>query len=164
MAMIAQTRQWFEQWIAAIAGAVDSVSDRLVRQRRIQLDENADGTFTASMAASKDSHAPTILAFRIQHGTPEPPLPAQWSAAFKGSRVEVQLPPDYVMTRLLDFPGRAADFLDGMIRSQVDRLTPWAASEAIFGWSSPVPVADDRIEVAFSATSASKVDPSYCLT
>jgi general secretion pathway protein L len=46
-----------------------------------------------------------------------------------------------------------------MIRSQVDRLTPWAAGEAVFGWSSPVPVADDRIEVAFSATSASKVDP-----
>ncbi|WP_027578691.1 PilN domain-containing protein [Bradyrhizobium sp. Ai1a-2] len=159
MAMIAQSREFFGQWIAAIAGAIDSIADRLVRQRRIQLDENADGTFTARMAASKDNHAPTTLSFRMQHGTPEPPLPAQWSAAFKGSRVEVQLPPDHVMTRPLDFPMRAADFLDGMIRSQVDRLTPWSASEAVFGWSSPVPVADDRIEVAFSATSASKVDP-----
>src|SRR5262245_38221632 len=117
MAMIAQSREWFEQWIAAIAGAVDSIADRLVRQRRIRLDENADGTFTASMAASKDSRDPTILSFRILHGTPEPPLPVQWSAAFKGSRVEVQLPPDHVMTRPLDFPMRAADFLDGMIRS-----------------------------------------------
>ncbi|MGY3621030.1 PilN domain-containing protein [Bradyrhizobium sp. USDA 10063] len=159
MAMIAQARQWFEQWIGAVAGAVDSIADRLVRQRRIQLDENADGTFTASMVAPKDSKVPTVLSFQMQHGTPEPPLPAQWRAAFKGSRVKVQLPPDHVMTRLLDFPGRAADFLDGMIRSQVDRLTPWAAGEAVFGWSSPVPVADDRIEVAFSATSASKVDP-----
>jgi general secretion pathway protein L len=159
MTMIAQTRQWFEQWIAAVAGAVDSIADRLVRQRRIQLDENADGTFTASMTASKDSRNPTILSFRMQHGAPEPPLPAQWSTAFKGSRVEVQLPPDHVLTRLLDFPSRAADFLDGMIRSQVDRLTPWPAGEAVFGWGSPVPVADDRIEVAFSATSASKVDP-----
>jgi general secretion pathway protein L len=159
MAMIAETRQWFEQWIAAVAGAVDSIADRAVRQRRIQLDENADGTFTASMAASKDSETPAILSFRIQHGVPQPPLPAQWSAAFKGGRVEVQLPPDHVMTRPLDFPTRAADFLDGMIRSQVDRLTPWPAGEAVFGWSSPVPVADDRIEVAFSATSASKVDP-----
>ena len=159
MAMIAETRQWFEQWIAAVAGAVDSIADRAVRQRRIQLDENADGTFTASMAASKDNGAPTNLSFRMQHGVPQPPLSAQWSAAFKGSRVEVQLPPEYVMTRPLDFPTRAADFLDGMIRSQVDRLTPWPAGEAVFGWSSPVPIADDRIEVAFSATSASKVDP-----
>ncbi|RZN30294.1 PilN domain-containing protein [Bradyrhizobium sp. Leo121] len=159
MAMIAQGREWFEQWIAAVAGAVDGMTDRLVRQRRIQLDENADGAFTASMTASKDNLAPTVLSFRIQHGAPEPTLPAQWSAAFKGSRVEVQLPTDHVMTRLLDFPTRAADFLDGMICSQVDRLTPWAAGEAVFGWSSPVPVADDRIEVAFSATSASKVDP-----
>jgi general secretion pathway protein L len=159
MAMIAQVRQWFEQWISAVAGAVDSIADRLVRQRRIQLDENADGTFTASMTASKDNRAPTILSFRMQHGAPESPLPAQWSAAFKGSRVEVQLPPDHVMTRLLDFPRRATDFLDGMIRSQVDRLTPWAAGEAVFGWSSPVPIADDRTEVCFSATSASKVDP-----
>ncbi|MCA6110013.1 PilN domain-containing protein [Bradyrhizobium cenepequi] len=159
MTMIVQTRQWFEQWIAAVSGAVDSITDRLVRQRRIQLDENADGTFTASMKASKDSRAPTVLSFRMRHGTPEPPLPAQWSAAFKGSRVEVQLPPDHVMTRLLDFPRQAADFLDGMIRSQVDRLTPWGAGEAVFGWSSPAPIADDRIEVAFSATSASQVDP-----
>ena len=159
MAMIAQVRQWFEQWIAAVAGAVDSIADRLVRQRRIQLDENADGTFTASMTASKDNRAPTILSFRMQHGAPESPLPAQWSGAFKGSRVEVELPPNHVMTRLLDFPRRATDFLDGMIRSQVDRLTPWAAGEAVFGWSSPVPIADDRIEVCFSATSASKVDP-----
>jgi general secretion pathway protein L len=159
MAMIAQTRQWFEQWIAAVAGAVDNIADRLVRQRRIQLNENVDGTFTASMTATKDIRAPAILSFRMQHGAPEPPLPAQWSAAFKGSRVEVQLPPDRVMTRLLDFPKRAADFLDGMIRSQVDRLTPWAAGEAVFGWSSPVEIADDRIEVAFSATSASKVGP-----
>jgi general secretion pathway protein L len=159
MAMIAQTRQWFEQWVAAVAAAVDGIADRLVRQRRIQLDENSDGTFTASMTASKDSRAPTILSFRMRNGAPEPPLPAPWSTAFKGSRVEVQLPPDHVMTRLLDFPGRAADFLDGMIRSQVDRLTPWAAGEAVFGWSSPVAVAEDRIEVTFSATSASKVDP-----
>jgi general secretion pathway protein L len=62
------------------------------------------------------------------------------------------------MTHRLDFPNKAADFLDGMIRAQVDRLTPWSISEAIFGWSSPAPVANDRIEVTFAATSRQKVN------
>ncbi|WP_407180560.1 PilN domain-containing protein [Bradyrhizobium sp. STM 3562] len=63
------------------------------------------------------------------------------------------------MIRALDFPSRAGDFLDGMIRSQIDRLTPWSAADAVFGWSPPVPTANDRIEVAFAATSKLKVRP-----
>lgn len=159
MAVIAEARGWFEQWIAAVAAAVDRVADRLVRKRRIQLDQLAGGTFTASTAASKDDRDPMVLSFRLESGAPQPPLPEAWKTAFNGSGVEVLLSSDQVMTRMLDFPKRATDFLDGMIRAQVDRLTPWAAGEAVFGWAAPAAVTDDRIEVAFSATSMSKVAP-----
>jgi general secretion pathway protein L len=59
----------------------------------------------------------------------------------------------------LDFPSQAGDFLDGMLREQVDRLTPWTVKEAIFGWSQPTNTANDRIEVTFAATSKLKIQP-----
>ena len=59
----------------------------------------------------------------------------------------------------LDFPSKAGDFLDGMIRAQIDRLTPWTANDAVFGWSPPAAAANERIEVIFAATSKLKVQP-----
>ncbi len=80
-------------------------------------------------------------------------------AAFRGSRIEAQLPSGHVMVCPLDFPAQAGGFLDGMIRAQIDRLTPWTAHDAVFGWSPPVTGANERIEVTFAATSKSKVEP-----
>src|SRR5262249_44393072 len=152
-------RQWFEQWIGAVATAIDGVAGRFMRQRSVELDENVDGTFTAHLAASNDGSHPPPLSFRLDRDSPQPPLSADWKATLDGSRIEVRLQPDHVVSRLLDFPSQAIDFLDGMIRAQVDRLTPWNVADAVFGWGSPQPVANNRIEVAFSATSAAKVDP-----
>jgi general secretion pathway protein L len=159
MAILAEARQWFEQWIGAVATAVDGVAGRFMRRRSVELDENADGSFTAQLAVPKDGSRPAPLSFRLDRDAPQPTLSADWKAALDGSRVEVRLQPDHVVSRLLDFPSQAADFLDGMIRAQVDRLTPWSVTDAIVGWASPQPVAKDRIEVAFCATSAAKVDP-----
>jgi general secretion pathway protein L len=46
-----------------------------------------------------------------------------------------------------------------MIRAQIDRLTPWNANDAVFGWSPPVPAGNDRIELTLAATSKLKVAP-----
>lgn len=159
MAMISEARQLFDQWIAAVEGGVDAVAGRFMRARRILLDEGADGTFTAATASAKGGESLPPCTFRLDNENPPPLLPAAWKTAFRGSRVEVQLLSGHVMTRLLDFPSRAGDFLDGMIRSQIDRLTPWSAGDAVFGWSPATPIANDRIEVAFAATSKLKVNP-----
>jgi general secretion pathway protein L len=63
------------------------------------------------------------------------------------------------MVHRLDFPTRASDFLDGMIRSQIDRVTPWTVNDAVYGWTTPVPAGNDRIEVTLAATSRLKVAP-----
>jgi general secretion pathway protein L len=159
MAMISEFRQLFDQWIAAVSGAVDTMAGRVVRVRRILLDENADGSFTARAVPAAGAQAPPAFSFGFDNGKIQPPLTDDWKAAFRGGRVEVQLQSDHVMSRLLDFPSKANDFLDSMIRSQIDRLTPWGAGDAAFGWSPPVTVANDRIEVTFVATSKLKVGP-----
>ncbi|QPF83626.1 PilN domain-containing protein [Bradyrhizobium genosp. L] len=153
MTLIAEAQQWFERWIGAVAIAIDGAAGRFTRRRVIRLEEDVDGAFTASL----EGLAPR--AFRLDRDAPQPPLPADWKAAFDGSRIEIGLRSDHIVSRVLDFPSQAGDFLDGMIRAQVDRLTPWSATEAVFGWGAPQPISGDRIEVAFSATAATKVDP-----
>jgi general secretion pathway protein L len=165
MAIIPELKQTFGEWIAAVTGAVETVAEKLVRLRRIELNEAEDGAFSAraipggkAVPGQKALVLPD-LSFRIENGRPHPPLPPVWQTAFRGSRVEAQLRPDHVMASLLDFPSKAGDFLDGMIRTQIDRLTPWAANDAVFGWSPPVATANDRIDVIFAATSKQEVQP-----
>ena len=159
MTMISEFKELFDDWIASVTGAADAVAGRLVRSRRILLDQSEDGTLTARAIASKNAPAIPDISFRLDRGKPVPPLPADWVAAFRGSRIEAQLPSNHVMACPLDFPAQASGFLDGMIRAQIDRLTPWTAQDALFGWSPPVTGANERIEVTFAATSKSKVEP-----
>ena len=67
MAMLAEARQWFEQWIGAVATAVDGVAGRFMRRRSIELDENADGTFTARATAARDGSPSAPVSFRLDH-------------------------------------------------------------------------------------------------
>jgi general secretion pathway protein L len=164
MAVISEFKVLFGDWIAAVTGAIDEMASHLVSVRRILLDEGADGTFRTTMISTKTvpvKSGPALpdLSFRLENGRPHPPLPADWQGAFRRSRVDLRLQSDHVMTCLLDFPSKAGDFLDGMVRTQIDRLTPWAADDAVFGWSVPTAAANDRIEVIFAATSKLKVQP-----
>jgi general secretion pathway protein L len=161
--MFSEAKLFLTEWIDAVSRAVDAVAGRFVHARRIRLAEGEDGFLTAATVPAKGKPALPDLSFRFADGEARPPLPSDWKAAFRGSRVEVQLRQAQVMTHRLDFPAKAADFLDGMIRSQIDRLTPWAVDEAAFGFSSPARIANDRIEVVFAATSKQKLNPVFSL-
>jgi general secretion pathway protein L len=159
MAMISEVKQLFGVWINAVAGAIDAVVARYARPRQILLREDEDNSFALTVMPAKNRPALPGVSFRLSDGRTHPPLPPDWKTAFRSSRVEILLPPGHVMFRALDFPRQAADFLDGMIRAQIDRLTPWTANEAIFGWSPPTSIAADRIELTLAATSKYKAEP-----
>jgi general secretion pathway protein L len=159
MAMISEFKELFGAWIATVAEAVDAAAARYVRSRHILLREGEGSTFRVSMMPAPNRPALPDLSFCLSDGRPQPPLPAEWKSAFRGSRMEVLLQQDQVMFRPLDFPRQAESFLDGMIRAQLDRLTPWTTHDAIFGWSAPTPSPNERIALTFAATSKQKVQP-----
>ena len=159
MTMISESKVIFDEWIAAVSRAVNTVAERFVHARHILLREREDGTFVASAAAKKDGVTLPNVSFRLEAGKAPPCLPAEWKTAFSGSRVEIELQPAQIMTHRLDFPTKASDFLDGMIRSQIDRVTPWTVNDAVYGWTAPVPAGNDRIAVTLAATSRLKVAP-----
>jgi general secretion pathway protein L len=159
MAIVSDARGLFDEWIATVTRAVDAGVSRYVRRPRIVLAAKGGDIVTATMKlAGKDPVLPEIT-FRLSHGRPNPPLPADWAAAFRGSRVEMLMQPGQVLFRPLDFPRQAEGFLDGMIRTQIDRLTPWAADDAVFGWSPPAIAANERIQLTLAATSKQEIQP-----
>ena len=97
--------------------------------------------------------------FRLLHGRPEPALTPEWLAALRGSRIDILMRSDQVLFRAIDFPRQATDFLHGMIRAQIDRLTPWPANEAVFGITRPVPADNERIALTLAATSKQRIEP-----
>jgi general secretion pathway protein L len=158
-AMISELKDLFGEWIAAVAAVVHTVTARMVPQRRILFVEGDSDSFTARMtSAGKDVLLPQT-SFRLLHGRPEPALTPEWLAALRGSRIDVLMRPDQVLFRVIDFPRQATDFLHGMIRAQIDRLTPWPPSEAVFGITQPVPADNERIALTLAATSKQRIDP-----
>jgi general secretion pathway protein L len=81
------------------------------------------------------------------------------AAALSGWHVELVLRPERFLVRPLELPARAAEFLDGIVRAQIDRLTPWDSGNATFGWSAPVPQDDDRIVITVAAAAKESIDP-----
>ena len=158
--MLAELKELFGVWIAAVTAAAHAIMARIVPQPRIELAEGEAGEFTARMIASaRKGPALAPFAFELTQGRPQPAPSSEWRSALRGSRIEIVLRPEHVLFREIDFPKQAADFLQGMVRAQIDRLTPWVASEALFGTTVPVPIANERIAVTLAATSRQKIQP-----
>jgi general secretion pathway protein L len=157
--MMSELKDLFGAWIAAVAAATRAVMARIVPQRRILFVEGEGFGFTARVISAGKGGVLPQASFRLVQGRPEPALPPEWQAALRGSRIDILMRPDQVLFRAVDFPRQATDFLDGMIRAQIDRLTPWTASEAVFGITPPAPIANERIALTLAATSTQKIQP-----
>jgi general secretion pathway protein L len=141
-------------WTASVAAAIVAGLERVVSPRVVRLVEGGDGGFAVE-ATGKADNIPSRIAF--SDGT----LSAtNLAPLFRGSRVEIVLQPRRFLFRPLELPARAADFLEGIVRAQIDRLTPWSASEAVFGCSAPVAGGADSITIMIAATTR-KVATTY---
>jgi general secretion pathway protein L len=157
--MLSELKDLFATWIEAAAAAIDEIVRRIVPHRRIHFVEGEPDTFTARATSSGKGPVLPQVSFRLLNGKPEPAFSAHWQAALRGSHIEVVMRSDHMLFRTVDFPKAAADFLEGMVRAQIDRLTPWPASEAVFGTTAPEPIAGDRIALIVGATSQQKIQP-----
>jgi general secretion pathway protein L len=141
-------------WTGSVAAALIAGLDRIVSPRLVRLVEGDDGGFTVE-AAGKAENVPQRIAF--SDGTLSAP---NLAPLFRGSRVEIVLQPRRFLLRPLELPARAADFLEGIVRAQIDRLTPWSASEAVFGCSAPAASGSESITTMIAATTR-KVAMTY---
>jgi general secretion pathway protein L len=102
---------------------------------------------------------PVAQRIQILNGQIVDRLPESVATMLRGSRIDISLKSDRFLIRPFELPARAAAYLDGIVRSQIDRLTPWNADAAAFGWSKPSEAGIDRIAVMVAATDRTLVMP-----
>ncbi|ABE61617.1 Fimbrial assembly [Nitrobacter hamburgensis X14] len=153
---MAEAKELFAFWIDAVAAALRMAAARAMPQRRIPLKQSEAGDFTARVVSKKKGAALPQATFRLGQA---PALTEEWRAALRGSRLEIHMRADQVLFRTIDFPKQATDFLDGMVRAQIDRLTPWTADNAVYGLTAPVPAANERVALTLAATSRQAIQP-----
>lgn len=141
-----------------VAAGLARLGSGLRRRRMIELTEQADGSFRIAAGrngASVPLDQPPLRFDQNQLTGALSPLSAKILA---GSRVHVVLARTRFVLRPLELPRAAGPFLEGVVRAQIDRLSPWNASAALFGWSAPVEVGSDRIALTVAATARAQVD------
>ena len=159
MKFLRQIFDGFSRWLDRVAQAIVAMIGWFVARRAVELVEGESGAFTARASGTAASQAARIAHLQINEGVGIAAPSGDNVPNLKGSRVDIVLRPSRFMFRQIELPRRASEFLDGIIRSQIDRLTPWSAEDAVFGWSKPNAIANDRIVVTVAATARTQLTP-----
>jgi general secretion pathway protein L len=157
MKFLRQLSEGCSRWITSVATTIVTMRGRFVASRPIELIEEPGGEF--SVRGDGKDMAAEVGRIRIVDGKVVGVAPAGLADKLRESRAQLVLQPARFIFRPLELPRRAGEFLDGIVRSQVDRLTPWSAGEAVFGWSAPADAGNDRIVVTVAATARTLVTP-----
>src|SRR5215210_6366205 len=144
-------KAFFSRWIDSVAAAIVSLFSSFATRKSVQMIEEDTGSFVIQSGTKTPSDLP-LERVQIVDERVVSPRPDRIAKILDGSRVELVLRPARVLFRPLELPQRATEFLGGVVRAQIDRLTPWTASDAAFGWSEPAVTAADRVVVTVAAT------------
>jgi general secretion pathway protein L len=148
---------WLSRWIEDVAVALTRIAGLFRMSRKVQLIEQDDGGLVMTRAGR--NARPLGEPLHIEDGQIVGPVPQKVRTLLAGSQIDLVLKSSRFIFRPLELPGRASEFLDGVVRAQIDRLTPWSPSEAVFGWSTPQPVGADRIVVTVAASARARIAP-----
>jgi general secretion pathway protein L len=158
MTVLRQIADGFSRWIDSVAATLAGMFARFTSSRGVQLVEE-DGDVFVVRTPGEDVQSQSPERVRIVNGQVSGPLPASLATLLQGSQAEIVLRPARFLFRPLELPQRASEFLDGIVRAQIDRLTPWSPADAVFGWSKPVEISNNRIVVTVAATARALITP-----
>jgi general secretion pathway protein L len=127
---------WREQW----------------RARRVLVVASGEQGFTVRRGTEGESAVLTC----VQAGAK---VPASVLEEGRNGLVVLQLAPDKVLEERLSIPRQAREFLPGIVRNQIERLSPWKADQAVYGFEVAENGQDGAaIEVTVLMTSRAIVD------
>jgi general secretion pathway protein L len=140
-------RALWQRWIEVLTLAYFAWGEaRRARQMLIVACE--DGHFIV-----RKSHEKRDAAMQRRAGPPETDVvlavvapgaqaPAEVTEAARRSLVVFELPANVVVVRRMAVPVQAREFLSGIIRNQIERLSPWYADDVVYGFDADVSAED----------------------
>jgi general secretion pathway protein L len=135
-------------WLDECAAALMQIRAWLSPRRRYRLEESAEGRWTLRRIRRRVGKPVAEVFIEAGAFTARPPRAL---AALRGASLEIALDPARCMVRTVEVPKRAAAFVDGVVRAQIDRLTPWRPEEAAFGHAPARSIGDDTVAVDVAA-------------
>jgi general secretion pathway protein L len=147
------------RWIDRVATTIVEGRESFRSRRLYQLVEQQDGSFVLQGTSQREALDSTDGPVHIVDGHVDAFVSTKLAEMLRGAEVELVLQPNRFMFRLLELPRRASDFLEGIIRAQIDRLTPWSAADAAFGCYPSTETANDRMVVVIATTARTLIAP-----
>jgi len=147
------------RWVDDVASATLSIVSALRPTRKFQVVEQEDSTFVVKVLRKRSARPIAEAPLRFTEGRFVEDAGARILSRLAGGQVEIVLARRRFAFRFLELPGQASGFLDAIIRSQIDRLTPWTSTQAAFGCDPPKETSKGRIGVVVAATARSAIMP-----
>jgi general secretion pathway protein L len=159
MATFAAMAELSSRWIDSVANLACDLLERFSPSPTIRLVEINEGEFMFQSNQGEADSPLTAGSIRIADSELYHAKLAALKEALSGSQIELVLQSDRFIFRPLELPNRATEFLPGIVRSQIDRLTPWNPDDAAFGWSEPTLTDGEKLVVTVAATKLALVLP-----
>lgn len=132
--------------MSALADAIEPTLSRLFRRRRWIALERDDGAFEFHRI-----HANRVSSIGASDKIDSRML-KQLSAS--GADVELRLNRERTTTTSIKVPASGLEYIEQIIGSRLDRLTPWRPDKVLYGYSTASkPGPDGQLDVTFAATS-----------
>lgn len=155
--MFSAPQRLWSHFIDAVTQGCESVGNRISPPRRLTIVEEQDGRLSV-LRANASSQVMGNLTFDSNNGLSG--SGGEMMQAVKGARIDLVLLPDRFLIRDLPLPAQADDFLDRILRAQIDRWTPWPADRAVFGYRLREQTGD-KIIVAVAAGDRKDLQPIF---
>ena len=157
MTTIAAIRETFSCLIDAVADFAFILRGRFGSLRTVRIIEVRDGQFV--LEENQEGGSSETKRMQIADRQIDNASSSAVEAALSGSQIELVLRSDRFVFLPLELPVRATEFIPGIVRSQIDRLTPWSASDAAFGWSKPIEAGAEKMVITIAATTLALIKP-----
>jgi general secretion pathway protein L len=129
------------QWLDVLAGVYFQQSEAWRGRRALVVtrDEGrlvirrapADVDLMAAPGQPAERHRSRVVAVV----EPDRPLSAEVAQLVRNGFVILELASENVAVRRIAVPAQARDFVDGIVRNQIERLSPWRADQAVYGFA-----------------------------
>lgn len=138
------------RWIDTLAGLLLGLREGRRARHWLKVTQGRDRLTVQQMKGQEGATLGTV-----DDGTP---IPVEIARVAEKSFVVLELDADEVISRRMTVPAQARDLLPGIVRNQIERLSPWRANQAAYGFDAQVSGDATSLDVRVLITSRAQLE------